>query len=65
MKKNSGIFLLLLSVAVTTIGSVFKIMKQVGLSEVFLWIGMITFVVAIGLILYRIVKPLPLDHKNI
>lgn len=65
MKKNTGILLLLISVAVTTIGSVFKVMNQSGTSEVFLWIGMITFVVAIGNILYRIAKPLPSDHRNL
>lgn len=65
MKKNPGIFLLLISVTVTTIGSIFKVVKQLGLSEVFLWIGMISFVVAIGMILYRIAKPLPSDYKNV
>lgn len=65
MKKYPGVFLLLISVGVTTIGSVFKVMKQAGLSEVLLWIGMITFIVAVGMILYRIAKPLPSGHRNV
>lgn len=52
MRKNWGINLLLISILITSIGSVCKIMQLRIISEVLLWIGMITFVVA----LYGIVR---------
>ena len=52
MRKNWGITLLLISILITSNGSVFKIMQLRMISEVLLWIGMITFVVA----LYGVVK---------
>ena len=52
MRKNWGINLLLISILITSIGSVFKIMQLRTISEVLLWIGMITFVVA----LYGVVR---------
>lgn len=52
MRKNWGINLLLISILITSMGSVCKIMQLRTISEVLLWIGMITFVVA----LYGVVR---------
>lgn len=57
MKKNHGINLLLISIAITTLGSLFKIMKQIAISEALLWAGMLTFLVALAMIIYRIARP--------
>ena len=47
MRKNWGISLLLISILITSIGSVFKVMQLRAISELLLWAGMITFVVAL------------------
>ncbi len=65
MKRNTGILLLLVSIIITTTGSIFKIMNQFKISEVFLWIGMITFVIAIVMIIYRIIKPVNTNAKSL
>lgn len=54
MKKINGVILLLVSIAITTIGSVFKIMNASNVSEVFLGVGVILFFVSIGMLVYRI-----------
>lgn len=65
MKRNTGIILLLISIVITAIGSVFKIMNQFNLSEAFLWIGMVMFVIAIGMIIYRLIKPIHTNRKSV
>jgi hypothetical protein len=57
MKKNWGVPLLLLSILITTLGSVFKMTGAIALSEVLLWIGMIACVIAIGKILVGLFRP--------
>lgn len=54
MKRNNGIILLLISVAVTTLGSMLKVMRLITLSEILLWIGAIAFLVAIAMLIYKI-----------
>ena len=56
MSKHRGINLLLISILLTTIGSIFKIIGQVVVSEVLLWAGMILCVVAIGIIIRNLLK---------
>lgn len=55
MKKNTGIILLLASFVITTIGSFLKIMHAPTFPDIFLGIGMITFVIAFCMIIYQLV----------
>jgi hypothetical protein len=57
MKRNKGIILLLISILITIIGSVFKIMEAYSVSDVFLGIGVIMFFVSIGMLVYQLFKP--------
>jgi uncharacterized membrane protein len=53
MKRNAGIYLILLSFIITAIGSVLKI-KHAAASDFFLAIGIIAFVVGFGIVLYKL-----------
>jgi hypothetical protein len=55
MKRNIGIYLILISFAVTSLGSVLKI-KHFHASDFFLAIGVICFVLGIGHVLYQMLK---------
>lgn len=55
MKRNIGIYLILISFAITSLGSVLKI-KHSGASDFFLLIGVICFVIGIGHVLYQLIK---------
>ncbi len=52
MKKNIPIYLLLLSICITGIGAVFKIMEYRSWSEILLWTGMILFLVSLVWLMY-------------
>jgi hypothetical protein len=56
MKRNLGVHMLLLSILLTTIGSVFKVMRQITISEILLGAGVVLFVVSIGLIVYNMAR---------
>ena len=51
MKRNSGVLLFLLSILLTTIGSVVKVMHVKVLPAVCLALGMIAFIVALVMFL--------------
>ena len=56
MKKDTGVRLFLLSIALTTVGSVMKLMKVDLLPDILLGLGMATFIVALVLILKKIFR---------
>ena len=51
MKRNKGILIFLLSIVLTTIGSIVKVMNVEVLPDVFLGLGMIAFIIALVMIL--------------
>jgi hypothetical protein len=55
MKRNSGVFLLFSSFAFTAIGSIARIKHTAG-SQAFLLLGILTFVIAMVMILMRLLK---------
>jgi hypothetical protein len=50
MKRNSGVLIFLLSIVLTTLGSIVKMMNVEVLPDVFLGLGMAAFLVALVLI---------------
>jgi hypothetical protein len=50
MKRNSGVLIFLLSIVLTTLGSIVKVMNVEALPDVFLGLGMAAFLVALVLI---------------
>lgn len=59
MKKNYGILIFLLSIALTTLGSILKVMNVQTLPDIFLGLGVIAFILGVGLILYKLFKQQP------
>ncbi|MEO6930810.1 MAG: hypothetical protein ABI151_04220 [Chitinophagaceae bacterium] len=57
MKKINGILLLFISIALTSISTVFKIADQVPLSQILVVAGMVSFIAAIGIIVYSMARP--------
>ncbi len=55
MKRNTGLYLILLSFAITTIGSILKIKHSPG-SEIMLAVGVLAFVVGLAFVLYQVSK---------
>ncbi len=55
MKRNAGIYLILISIVVTTIGSILKIRHANG-ADFFLASGIVTFLTGLALLLYRLSK---------
>ncbi len=53
MKRNAGIYLIIVSVAVTTIGGILKIQHANG-ADFFLGTGIIFIIIGIGLLLYKL-----------
>ena len=51
MKRNKGVLIFLLSIVLTTLGSVAKVMKVDVLPNVLLALGIVAFIVALVLIL--------------
>jgi hypothetical protein len=51
MKRNKGILTFLLSIVLTTIGSILKVMHVDLLPDVFLALGMVAFIIALVIIL--------------
>ena len=56
MKRNLGVWVLLLSVVLTTVGSVLKILHVNLLPEVLLALGMILFIVAMVMIFRGLIR---------
>lgn len=55
MKRNIGIYLILLSFAFTAVGSISKIKHSAG-SDIMLAIGVLAFVVGLAFVLYQVFK---------
>ena len=53
MKRNAGIYLIIVSVAVTTIGGILKIQHANG-ADFLLGAGIISIIIGIGLLLYKL-----------
>lgn len=51
MKRNKGILIFLLSIVFTTVGSILKVMKVDVLPDVLLGLGMVTFLIALVILL--------------
>jgi hypothetical protein len=51
MKRNKGILIFFLSIVLTTIGSILKVMHVDLLPDVFLALGMVAFIIALVIIL--------------
>jgi hypothetical protein len=51
MKRNTGVFIFLLSIVFTTLGSVAKVMKVNVLPDVLLGLGIVAFIIALVIIL--------------
>jgi hypothetical protein len=51
MKRNTGVFIFLLSIVFTTLGSIVKIMKVDVLPDVLLSLGIGAFIIALVIIL--------------
>ena len=51
MKQNKGILIFLLSIVLTTIGSLLKVMHVDVLPDLFLGLGMVAFIIALVIIL--------------
>ena len=51
MKRNKGVVIFLLSIVLTTLGSVLKVMKVDLLPDVLLALGIVAFIVALVIIL--------------
>ncbi len=51
MKHNKGILIFLLSIVFTTLGSIVKVMKVEVLPDVLLGLGIVTFIIALVIIL--------------
>lgn len=47
MKRNTGVFIFLLSIVFTTLGSVAKVMKIDVLPDVLLGLGIVAFIIAL------------------
>lgn len=56
MKRNTGVRLFLLSIVLTTLGSVVKLLKVELLPDILLGLGMVTFLIALVLILKKIFR---------
>jgi hypothetical protein len=55
MKRNAGIYLILVSIVVTAIGSVLKIQHQAG-ADFFLAVGIISFIIGAGIVLFKLFR---------
>ncbi len=53
MKRNAGIYLIIVSVVVTAIGGILKIKHATG-ADFFLAVGIISIIIGIGLLLYKL-----------
>lgn len=51
MKRNKGVLIFLLSIVLTTLGSVAKLMKVDVLPDVLLGLGIVAFIIALVMIL--------------
>lgn len=51
MKRNKGVLVFLLSIVLTTLGSIAKLMKVGTLPDVFLGLGIVAFIIALVMIL--------------
>lgn len=51
MKRNKGVLVFLLSIILTTIGSVVKVMKVDVLPDILLGLGIVAFIIALVIIL--------------
>lgn len=51
MKRNTGVFIFLLSIVLTTLGSVAKVMKIDVLPDILLGLGIAAFIIALVIIL--------------
>jgi hypothetical protein len=51
MKRNKGIIIFLLSIVLTTLGSIVKVMKVGVLPDVLLALGILAFIIALVMIL--------------
>jgi heme/copper-type cytochrome/quinol oxidase subunit 4 len=51
MKRNKGVLIFLLSIVLTTLGSVVKVMKVEVLPDILLALGIVAFIVALVMIL--------------
>jgi hypothetical protein len=56
MKPNKGILIFLLSIVLTTIGSILKVMHVEVLPDVFLGLGMVAFIIAMVIILKGLLR---------
>jgi hypothetical protein len=56
MKPNKGILIFLLSIVLTTIGSILKVMHVEVLPDVFLGLGMVVFIIAMVIILKGLLR---------
>ena len=56
MKRNKGVLIFLLSIVLTTLGSVAKVMKVDMLPDVLLALGIVAFIIALVMILKGLFK---------
>ena len=56
MKPNKGILIFLLSIVLTTMGSILKVMHVEVLPDVFLGLGMVAFIIAMVIILKGLLR---------
>ncbi|MBB1286033.1 hypothetical protein HRH25_16740 [Flavisolibacter sp. BT320] len=56
MKQNKGVLIFLLSIVLTTLGSVAKLMKVDVLPDVLLGLGIVAFIIALVMILKGLFK---------
>ncbi len=54
--KRKGMLLYLISIVFIVVGTLIKIMYRASFADIFLGIGMVTFFIAVGMMLYRFGK---------